>query len=47
MSMGLDEQFGDLLDTLEPGCLLEPAQRLDAMPWPFCSDWRDARAESW
>jgi len=39
--------LSDTLDTIEPGCLLESAQRLDALPWPFCSGWRDARADSW
>jgi len=46
-SDGQVRPLSETLDTLEPGCLLEPAQRLDALPWPFCSDWRDARAESW
>ncbi len=39
--------LSETLDTLEAGCLLDPAQRLDALPWPFGSGWREARADSW
>lgn len=36
-----------VLDTLPQGCLRGTASSIQALPWPFHSDWQGARADRW
>ncbi len=50
MQRGPDGQVHPLserVDTLQPGCLLAPAERRQDLPWPFNRLWDEARAEAW
>ena len=46
-AQGQARPLSALIDTLPSGCLNQPGQALQALPWPFSTEWAGADPQRW